>query len=195
MDQALDLGLMQYSERLIGNWIDHDTPLDDIVTFVAKVYLRHNWILRRCLSLLGYAHSQGVLHGNLTPDHILVRPKDHNVWLLDWTCALCNPEVSGQHFRVVHPIYGPPEARGNKPALPSSDLFSLALSIAFGLGGDPGDTRPVPTVPDSLARLLAFMLKESPLQRPQDAWGLYHEVEKIRDRMFGPHRFVEFVVE
>lgn len=33
----------QYSERLIGNWITSDTPISDIVKFVEKVYLRHNW--------------------------------------------------------------------------------------------------------------------------------------------------------
>jgi len=33
----------QYSERLIGNWITNDTPVSDIVQFVEKVYLRHDW--------------------------------------------------------------------------------------------------------------------------------------------------------
>lgn len=33
----------QYSERLIGNWITYDTPVSNIVSFVERVYLRHNW--------------------------------------------------------------------------------------------------------------------------------------------------------
>lgn len=33
----------QYSDRLIGNWITYDTKIEDIITFVEKVYLRHNW--------------------------------------------------------------------------------------------------------------------------------------------------------
>ena len=33
----------QYSERLIGNWITYDTPVSNIVQFVEKVYLHHNW--------------------------------------------------------------------------------------------------------------------------------------------------------
>ncbi|HEU5071766.1 MAG TPA: DUF2723 domain-containing protein [Verrucomicrobiae bacterium] len=32
-----------YSERLIGNWITDDTPIKDIVDFVEKVYLRHDF--------------------------------------------------------------------------------------------------------------------------------------------------------
>lgn len=33
----------QYSERLIGNWITYDTSVSNIVQFVEKVYLRHDW--------------------------------------------------------------------------------------------------------------------------------------------------------
>ncbi|MGC3961501.1 MAG: DUF2723 domain-containing protein [Verrucomicrobiota bacterium] len=33
----------QYSDRLIGNWITYDTPISEIIAFVEKVYLRHNW--------------------------------------------------------------------------------------------------------------------------------------------------------
>jgi tetratricopeptide (TPR) repeat protein len=33
----------QYSERLIGNWINYDTPVKEIADFVEKVYLRRNF--------------------------------------------------------------------------------------------------------------------------------------------------------
>jgi tetratricopeptide (TPR) repeat protein len=33
----------QFSDRLIGNWITYDTSVSNIVDFVQKVYLRHNW--------------------------------------------------------------------------------------------------------------------------------------------------------
>ena len=33
----------QYSDRLIGNWITYDTKIEEIIAFVEKVYLRHNW--------------------------------------------------------------------------------------------------------------------------------------------------------
>ncbi|HEU5123729.1 MAG TPA: DUF2723 domain-containing protein [Verrucomicrobiae bacterium] len=32
-----------YSERLIGNWVDYDTPVKDIAAFAEKVYMRHNF--------------------------------------------------------------------------------------------------------------------------------------------------------
>ena len=152
------------------------------------------WIFRRTLSVLGYVHSQGVLHGNITPEHILVRPKDHNVWLLDWTRSI-NPRVSGQQFRLIHPIYGPPEAKRKQPALPASDLYALALCMIYALGGEPGDRNPPTGTPEPLARLIQALLRESPLQRPRDAWALYNQLEGIRDTLFGPHRFVEFIVD
>ncbi len=33
----------QYSDRLIGNWITYDTPVSNIVAFVEKVYMHHDW--------------------------------------------------------------------------------------------------------------------------------------------------------
>jgi tetratricopeptide (TPR) repeat protein len=32
-----------YSERLIGNWVDYDTPVKDIAVFAEKVYLHHDF--------------------------------------------------------------------------------------------------------------------------------------------------------
>jgi tetratricopeptide (TPR) repeat protein len=32
-----------YSDRLIGNWITYDTPVKEIVDFIEKVYLRHDY--------------------------------------------------------------------------------------------------------------------------------------------------------
>jgi len=33
----------EYSTRLIGNWINYNTPVKDIVSFIEKVYLEHNY--------------------------------------------------------------------------------------------------------------------------------------------------------
>jgi serine/threonine protein kinase len=153
------------------------------------------WIFRRCLSLLGYVHSRGILHGNLRPEHILVRPQDHNIWILDWSYAIQRPAETGQGFRVTDPLYGPPEAQAHKAPLPASDLFSLGRCMVYLLGGDPATGALPATTPERLARMVNFFLRESPLQRPQDAWEMYNQLEKLRDELFGPHRFVEFRVE
>ena len=163
--------------------------------FVEGIPHRHViWILRRCLSILGYVHSRGVLHGSLTPERILVRAQDHNVWLTDWCAAINRPSETGQEFRVVDTIYRAPEAHQQRPPGPGSDLYALALCMLYALGGDPSTQTMPSEIPDQLARFLRFLLTDSPLQRPKDAWELYRVVEKIRDEVYGPHQFVVFSV-
>ena len=80
-------------------------------------------------------------------------------------------------------------------SIPASDLYALGRCMVYGAGGDPtGETLP-PRVPEPLARFIRFFLKPSPVQRPQDAWEMYHTLERTRDELFGPHRFVEFRVD
>ena len=62
------------------------------------------WIMRRLLSVLGWAHSRGVIHGNIEPAHVMVRPGDHNVWLVDWCYAIVDPARTGQGFTVFLPL-------------------------------------------------------------------------------------------
>lgn len=150
------------------------------------------WIFRRGLSILGYAHSRGILHGNLRPEHLLVRAQDHNVWLLDWTCAAVRPAETGQGFLAADPVYGPPEAHRGQPPIPPSDLYSLGKVMVYAFGGDPERETIPKAVPEPLERFTRFFLKPSAVQRPQDAWEMYHALEKIRDDLYGPHRFVEF---
>lgn len=152
------------------------------------------WILRRLLSVLGYAHSLGILHGNVEPAHVMVRPKDHNVFLVDWCYGIVEPARTGEGFRTRNEDYGPPEVAEGKPPIPASDLFSAGRTMQFLLGGDPpGFTLPA-AVPDRLKRILSFMTLESSRGRAQDAWSLYDEVGRARLEVYGPHRFQELRV-
>jgi len=153
------------------------------------------WMFRRSLSILGYVHNRGILHGNLRPGHLFIRPRDHNVWLLDWTCAIQRPNETGQGFQAKDPIYAPPEAHRGQAPIPASDLYALGKVMVYAFGGDPVRETIPQTVPEPLVRFTRFFLKESPVQRPQDAWEMYRALEKIRDALYGPHRFVEFVVD
>lgn len=150
------------------------------------------WIFRRVLSVLGYAHKKGILHGNVSPEHILIRPYDHNVSLIDWSSAILQPKLSGDGFKTFNPRYSAPEVAQKKPPLPSADLFSLGRCMIYLLGGDP-ETGELPArVDDRLQRFLRFFIKDSPIQRAQDAWELYHALDTLRKEIYGPHRFLEF---
>lgn len=150
------------------------------------------WIMRRCLSALGWAHSQGVVHGNLDPTHVMVRPEDHNVWLVDWCYSIIAPAKTGQGFISHNPIYSAPEVAERKPPLPASDLYSLGKCMFWVLGGDPREETLPDEIDERLARFVRFFVKPNPLGRPRDAWRMYKQLEELRDELFGPHRFVEW---
>lgn len=148
------------------------------------------WVVRRSLSALGFAHQQGILHGNLDPAHIMVRPRDHMLWLVDWCWAVVNPARTGATFKVLNEIYSPPEVRDRGRATPASDLYALGKCAIHVLGGDPATK----TLPDGidprLARFLRFMTVESQGGRPQDAWELYGQIGRLREQIWGAHEFV-----
>ena len=152
------------------------------------------WIMRRVLSVLGWAHKNGILHGNVEPAHILVRPRDHNVWLVDWSWAIIEPAKTGQTFRCLNEDYGPPEARSRTAPLPSSDLYSLGKAMIYAAGGDPAAKTLPDSIDERLQRFLRFFVVESALGRPGDAWDMYKQLDNLREDVFGPHAFLALEV-
>lgn len=147
------------------------------------------WVLRRALAVLGFAHQRGVLHGNLDPAHILVRPHDHNVWVIDWTSAVVNPARTGQGFKALNEVYSPPEVKTRGNPRPASDLYALGKCAIHAVGGDP-ETKTLPEMDPRLARFLRYMTVESQGGRPQDAWELYQQLDRLRTQIWGEHQFV-----
>jgi hypothetical protein len=147
------------------------------------------WVLRRALSALGWAHKNGILHGNLDPAHILIRPHDHMLWLVDWCWAVVNPARTGQGWKALNDGYSPPEVKDHGRPAPASDLYSLGKCIIHAGGGDP-DGRTVPDADPRLARFLKYLTVESQGGRPQDAWELYLQVDRLREQIWGAHEFV-----
>ena len=152
------------------------------------------WIARRTLSALGHAHDLGVLHGNIEPAHLIVRPRDHRVVLVDWCYAIVEPARTGQGFRAVHDEYSAPEVAQRGPPTPAADLLSVGRTLAFLLGGDPLSLDLPAHVPEPIQRFIRYLSRPSRLQRAQDAWDMYAELERIRETVYGPHVFREFVV-
>jgi serine/threonine protein kinase len=152
------------------------------------------WILRRVLSILGYAHRVGVLHANIEPSHIIVRPRDHNVFLVDWCYSLITPARTGRGFKCEIPGFSAPEVGQRKPPIPASDLYSVGKCAAFLLGAEAGSAELPDGVDGRLARLVRHLVRPSPLQRAQDAWEMFEELGKIRRAMFGRHTFQEFTL-
>lgn len=152
------------------------------------------WIARRLLSVVGFAHSKGLLHGNIEPAHVIVRPRDHRVVLIDWCYAVFEPGRTGQGFRAVNDEYSAPEVAQRGPPTPAADLLSIGRTLGFLLGADPLELDLGEHVPDRLQRFIRYLARPSRLQRAQDAWEMYAELERVRLACYGPHVFREFVV-
>lgn len=151
------------------------------------------WILRRALAALAFVHSRGILHGNLDPAHLVIRARDHMLWVVDWCYGIVSPATTGDRFKAQNEVYSPPEVAQRRAPTPASDLYALGKCVFFAAGGDPVQ-KTLPPMDERLERLLRFMVVESQGGRPQDAQALYLEVERVRERIWGPHTFEPFVI-
>lgn len=150
------------------------------------------WMFKRLLTVLGFAHSKGVIHGNVEPAHIMIRPKDHNLYLIDWSYAAVNPFQTGDGFKVFNEDFSAPEVAERKKPIPASDLYSAGKCMIFLLGGDV-KTNTIPnTINEKLRRFIQYFVLPSPLQRAQDAWEMYEQLDKLITELWGPKQFLEF---
>lgn len=147
------------------------------------------WVMRRALAALGWAHKHGILHGNVEPSHLLIRPHDHMVWLIDWCWAVVEPAKTGQGFKAQNELYSPPEVAGHGRPTPASDLYALGKVLIHLAGGDPA-TKTLPDMDPRLARFIKYLAVESQGGRPQDAWEVYQQADKVRAQIWGEHTFV-----
>jgi len=149
------------------------------------------WALERLLSVAGFAHSCGVVHGNIEPAHIMLRPRNHGLCLLDWSYASINPAQTGDSYRVMNEIgYSAPEIREGASPHPSADLYSIGKSIVALLGGDVESGEMPDSTDERFQKLVRMMILEDPQSRAQDAWVMHHLVKQVRREIWGEHEFI-----
>jgi len=160
------------------------------------------WIWRRLLMALGYAHSQGVLHGALTPEHILVYPEQHGVILVDW-CYSSISDATTDVFSKIKAIvadrkdFYPQEILGKEHPTEATDIFMAAKVMIWLLGGDPV-TRNMPfSIPQRIRAFLRGCCQPEVTMRPVNAFILLQEFDdmlKLIGSPFFPRRWVDFIM-
>lgn len=150
------------------------------------------WMLERLLSVAGFTHSKGVVHCNIEPSHIMATPKDHNIFLIDWSYAAINPSATGDKFKILNEDFSPPEIMERKPPIPASDLYSIGKCMIYILGGDVKTNSMHGSVDVRLQRFVQFLVRNSSRQRAQDAWEMYEQLKNLRSEIFGSKQFLEF---
>lgn len=143
------------------------------------------WILGRVLDALRYLHYNGVVHGDVKPQNIIVQPEIHSCVLVDFGLAAINPNKKSKAEGFT-PMFASPEAIAEKPLLPESDLYSLGLTMIYALGGDPKNRRIPASIPkevrDFLSDLVIYDIKQRPHWEKVD---LLAELAKVRIKAFG----------
>jgi hypothetical protein len=147
------------------------------------------WVFKRLLTVLGFSHRQGAVHGAVLPCHVLLDVVGHGARLVGWGQSV----APGRPLAAIVSRYRdwyPPEVLNQRPASPGTDLFLAARCLIYLAGGDPVRNRMPDAVPAPLRRFVASCLLEGPTMRPRDAWALLDELDALLRRLYGAPEYV-----
>lgn len=147
------------------------------------------FIWRRILEALTIPHLEGLAHGAVTPNHVLIQADDHSGMLVDWTW--CATAVKGVQPRYLP--YAAPEVTTTGGAQ-SSDIYSAAKCVIYLLGGDPVQNEIQHGLETPIKNLLNKCLQPRPRFRPQNARSCYELLDKALTECFGPRKFVDLTM-
>ena len=156
------------------------------------------WMWRRLISALGFAHDNGVIHGAVLPQHVMILPEMHGVTLIDWCYS--SVKVDGEYpplKAVVNSNKGwyPPEVFAKEAPSPGTDIAMAARTFVWLFGGNPITGIMPPSVPLPFRAFFRGCLMDRQRMRPQDAWQLRNEFDEILERLgrpFYPRQFRPF---
>ena len=168
----------------------------------AGVQIEHGvWMFNRMLEGLDYAHSKGIVHGAVTPDHVMVYsttkdddPYNHGAKLVDWaySAAMNTP------IQAVCPKYEefyPPEVLAKSPATAGTDIYMAAKCAIYVLGGNTALNTLPTRVPRYLSSFLRGCVINNPKMRANSAWDLHEELKDHMAKHYGPKKYVRFAVQ
>ncbi len=152
------------------------------------------WITERLLNALLFLHHNGVIHGDIKPQNVIVQPADHAVVLVDFGLAQIKPTTYTK-AKGYTKFFAPPEQIESaerdvkKPLIPASDFYSLGQLMIYALSGglDAVKKQIVPVnVPTPICQFIRRITVADPLARPQG--DLFEEFRNIRQKAFGRTR-------
>jgi len=176
---------------LVMSYIPGPT-LEQLIKKMGVIDAEHvSWISERIMNACMYLHRNGVVHGDIKPQNVIVQPDKHMAVLVDYGLSMVNP-TSKDGSKGYTPFFASPEAIEGKPLIPESDYYSLGMTMIFALSGKveyverklvPGD------VPDELCVFIKRMIAKSVDNRPQYLKeDIVDTFVGVRENVFGRRR-------
>ena len=147
------------------------------------------WMWRRVLEVLSALHRNGLVHGAILPQHLLVERGEHGVRLVGFSCAN-EPGAALLAVCLPHERLYPRALLDDARLRPEHDVAMSARAIRFVLGAD-GDGR----LPSGVPGALADLLESSAAGRGElEAWALREKVGAVAQQLFGRPTFCPLVI-
>lgn len=195
-------GLVRFSDRKLGlvmSYIPGPTLtqiLEKLVGMRKTLDPEHvAWVTERALNALRYIHYNGVVHGDLKPQNVIVEPDKHLASIVDFGLSKIKPKT-GTGSKGYTELFSAPEIIGGGDATPQSDFYSLGMTMIFALSGDQEhlERKEIPKgTPEPIKRFIRKLIVRDPLSRPR--WqrnindpDLWDEFLKVREESFGRSR-------
>lgn len=151
-------------------------------------------LLLQVVPVLGYIHSKGVIHREVSPENIICRSSDRLPVLSDFGAVKEFADKlhanSGTSLHSGKPYYAPSEQLTSGKLYPSSDFHALAVTAIVLLTGKEAsalftddrmnwDWRKWTQISDGLADVLQRMLAPDPNVRYQAAIEIYRDLQAL----------------
>lgn len=182
----LQQGKIKKRVNVVSDRVGFVTLADVIAAYPNGIHLADAaWMFNRLIAALAAAHQSGIVHGAVTPDHILIEPSTHNGILIDW----CYSAQAGQRIRAVAPKWKtmyPPEIADKPVATFGFDLY-MATDILTSLVGGIAQIHQ--------HRRLVGLIRACHLgkgARIQDAYEVFNDFKELLQDAFGKPKFREF---
>lgn len=150
------------------------------------------WMLERLLGVVGYLHANCVVHGNIKPENIIINKANHDVGLMGFSFCIPQANQPQARYKIVNDDYTAPEVDGKARVMPCSDVYSIGKLAVALLGGDVASGGMPIALDRRIRDFIRKMLSPAKDGRPNDAWGLWRELVKLRVDVFGPKHFKVF---
>lgn len=142
-------------------------------------------IMKSLLETMAICHKQGIIHGAILPNSILISPpqiKITNFGLWTWLTGWIFPT---EQSSLVYAHFLPPEIYTTQSAIPTTmtDVYSLGQMLGYIWTGTTLFHTAEKRIPDLLLSLIQKATATEPSQRYASAQELYADFQKVSDVM------------